>query len=184
MAWWLCFALWLSTLLVSVLGPAFVQWGLTCEVVRGDRIGLQSATNFDSFGTRRPANLRHGARVWRPGRAAGRQRESCGKPWRPKEWSAAGGWTLRGHMKGPSAHALPSASRTVSRVCVRCVYTSCGCPQVKSRAGHSSLCTLNTQPWSQCIVVTATWCSTNVLNLFSISIGAAKAPFSLLPLTP
>jgi len=67
MAWWLCFALWLSTLLVSVLGPAFVQWGLTCEVVRGDRIGLQSATNFDSFGTRRPANLRHGARVWRPG---------------------------------------------------------------------------------------------------------------------
>jgi len=70
MAWWLCFALWLSTLLVSVLGPAFVQWGLTCEVVRGDRIGLQSATNFDSFGTRRPANLRHGARVWRPGRAA------------------------------------------------------------------------------------------------------------------
>ena len=34
------------------------------------------------------------------------------------------------------------------------------------------------------MVVTATWCNTNVLNLFWISIGASKPPFSLLPLTP
>ena len=33
-------------------------------------------------------------------------------------------------------------------------------------------------------MVTATWCNANVLNLFWITIGASKAPFSLLPLTP
>ena len=33
-------------------------------------------------------------------------------------------------------------------------------------------------------MVTATWCNANVLNLFWIAIGASKAPFSLLPLTP
>jgi hypothetical protein len=34
------------------------------------------------------------------------------------------------------------------------------------------------------MVVTAKWCTTNVPNLFWISIGASNAPFTLLPLTP
>ena len=33
-----------------------------------------------------------------------------------------------------------------SELSMRPVYTSCGCPQVKPRAGQSSLCTLHTHP--------------------------------------
>ena len=109
LSWWLGCALWVSAWLVPVLGQAWVQWGLQCEAVHGHRSGLPSSSNFDSFGTRRPANLWRGAHVWRPGLAAGRQQESCGKPWRSREWSAADSWALLGRMKGPSAHALPSA---------------------------------------------------------------------------
>jgi hypothetical protein len=146
MAWWLGCALWPSAWLVPTLGQALVQWGLLCEVVHGDRSGLPSSSNFDSSGTHRRTNLQHGAHVWRPGRAPGRQRESCGKPWRPREWSAGGGWSLLGRAKGPSAHASPSTAWIVKSARVRCVYTPCKSLQVKPRVGQPSLCTMYTQP--------------------------------------
>ena len=146
MAWWLGLALWLSPWLMPVMGQAWVQWGLACEAVHDGRSGLRSASDFHSFGTRRPTNLQHGAHVWRPGRATGRQRESCGKPWRPRERSAGRGWSLLGRAKGPSAHASLSTAWIVKSARVRCVYTPCKSLQVKPRVGQPSLCTLYTQP--------------------------------------
>ena len=148
MAWWLGFALLLSPWLVMMLGQAWVQWGLACKAVHDDRSGLRSASDFHSFGTRRPTNLQHVAHAWRPGRATGRQRESCGKPWRPREWSAGGGRSLLGRAKGPSAHTSPSTAWIVSSTRVRCVYTPCKYLQLKPRTGQPSLCTLYTQPYT------------------------------------
>jgi hypothetical protein len=54
----------------------------------------------------------------------------------------------------------------MSRACVRCVCMPCGCLQVKSRPGQSSLCTLPIQPEPQCMVVAATWCIAYFLKLF------------------
>jgi hypothetical protein len=107
---------WLCSMAISMAGAdAWASFGPMGAAVRGrarrQRSGLPSSSNFDSSGTHRRTNLQHGAHVWRPGRAPGRQRESCGKPWRPREWSAGGGWSLLGRAKGPSAHAYASRRR-------------------------------------------------------------------------
>ena len=72
MVQWLGYALWLSAWLVLVLGQAWVQSRPLCEAVHGDSSAPPRSSNFDSIGTRRPANLWRGAHVWRPGRATGR----------------------------------------------------------------------------------------------------------------
>ena len=61
MAQWLGYALWLSAWLVLVLGQAWVQSRPLCEAVHGDSSAPPSSSNFDSIGTRRPANLWRGA---------------------------------------------------------------------------------------------------------------------------
>ena len=95
-AWLFGCALWLSAWLVLVLGQARAHWRPLFEAVHSGRSGSPSAFNFHSFGCARHADLRHGVHVWRPGRAARRQRESRGKPWRPREWSEAVGRALSG----------------------------------------------------------------------------------------
>ena len=64
--------------------------------------------------------LRRGAHVWRRGHVTGRLRESCGEPWRSWGWFEAGGWSLLGRAKGPSAHASSSTAYSIVRrpVCV------------------------------------------------------------------
>ena len=42
-----------------MLGQAWVQLGLVCKAEHDDRSGLRSASDFHSFGTRRPTNLQH-----------------------------------------------------------------------------------------------------------------------------
>ena len=114
MALWLGYALQLSAWPVPVLGQARVRWWLLCKAVCGDSSARPRSFNFDSSGAHRPANLRHGVHVWRPGRATGRLQESWGKLWRPRGWSAAGGWTLLSRAKGSRAHASPSTAWTVT----------------------------------------------------------------------